>query len=135
MLQQKTCTDLLPRAPVSFVGVRVAKVLVILTLGDLPVLVTVPTVDQFATPRMGARALWFSWHTDPPMHEKGPSRFAKALDPSFAIVLSHRWQGVFQCLFLSNFKGTRFQRLIMKLVHIPQIVSQFRSDILPALKA
>jgi hypothetical protein len=90
MLQQKTRTDLLPRAAVTFVGVRVTKVLVILTLSNPPVLVAEPTVCQPSAARVGARLLRFVWHPVPPGHEKGPSRFAKALDPSLAIVLSHR---------------------------------------------
>ena len=136
MLQQKSRSDLLPRAAVSFVGVRVAKVLVILTLSDLPVPVTVPTVGQPSAARIGAGTLGFVRHFIPPKESKRASAFgAKALNPSFAIVLSHKWQSVFQCLFLSIFKGTRFQRLIMKLVHIPKIVSQFRSYIFPTFKA
>ena len=75
MLQQKTRTDLLPRAAVTLVCIWVAKVTIVLMFRNLPVLVAVPTVCQSSAAGMGARSLRFVWHPVPPGHEKGPSRF------------------------------------------------------------
>ena len=76
MQQQKPRTDLLPRAAISFVGVRVAKVMIVLMLRNLPVLVAEPTVGQSATSGVGARALRFVWHPVPPGHEKTTGDFS-----------------------------------------------------------
>lgn len=51
-----------PRATIPLVGVRIATVSVVLTFGDLPVLIAVPSVGQPAASRIGAGALWFIWH-------------------------------------------------------------------------
>ena len=92
MLQQKTRTDLLPRAAVTFVGVGIAEVVVVLMLRNLPVLVTESAIGQSSAARVGARSLGFVWHPVPPSMKKDPRVFAKVPDPSFAIVLSHNGQ-------------------------------------------
>ena len=85
-------TDLLPRAAVTFVGVGIAKVVVVLMLRNLPVLVTDSAIGQSSAARVGARSLGFVWHPVPPGMKKDPRVFAKVPDPSFAIVLSHNGQ-------------------------------------------
>ena len=76
MLQQKTRTDLLPRAAVAFVGVRVAKIMIVLMFRNLPVLVAEPTVGQSPAAWVGARSLRFVWHPVPPGHEKTTGDFS-----------------------------------------------------------
>ena len=108
---RKSRAEFLPCAFISFVGVRVAKVLVILTLSDLPVLVTVPTVGQHPAAQIGTGTLGFVRHLIPPKESKRASAFgAKALNPSFAIVLSHRYYGVVQCFLVRTFERNLFQR-------------------------
>ena len=87
-----TRTDSPPCSTVTLTGVRIALILVVMMLGNLLVLVAVPTVGQATTPRIGARSLGFVWHPVPPSMKKDPRVFAKVLDPSFAIVLSHNGQ-------------------------------------------
>jgi hypothetical protein len=62
MLQKKSRPEFLPRATVTFVGIRVAKVSVVLTIDGLSVLITVLTIGQPAAPRIGAWTLGFSRH-------------------------------------------------------------------------
>ena len=56
------CTYPSPCATVTLVSVRIALVFVVMALGDLPVLLAVPTVGQPAATRIGAGAFWFSRH-------------------------------------------------------------------------
>ena len=76
MLQQKTRTDLLPRAAVTLVCIWVAKVMIVLMFRNLPVLVAISTVGQLSAAGIGARALRFVWHPVPPGHEKTTGDFS-----------------------------------------------------------
>ena len=85
-------TDLLPCATVAFVGVRITQVSVVLMLHNLLVFIAEPAVCQSSAPGIGTRSLGFVWHLFLPSMKKDPRVFAKALDLSFAIVLSHSGQ-------------------------------------------
>ena len=61
-----SCTYQPPSSTISLTGFRVALVSVILSLGDLLVLVAVASVGQSAATGIRTRTLRFSRHTDPP---------------------------------------------------------------------
>lgn len=92
LLAQRMRLDINPSyAPpcdaVSFVGIRITKISVVLTVGDLPVFIAVPSVGQPAATRIGAGALWFIWHlllllkpTEAPARAEAPYFFLSILN-------------------------------------------------------
>ena len=79
MQQYKSRAEFLPRATVTFVGIWVSQVFVVLTIDGLPVLVTVLTICQPSASRVGARTLGFPRHDIPPGYGKEPSRSSRRL--------------------------------------------------------
>ena len=80
-------TDLLPRAAVTFVGVRITQVPVVLMLRNLLVFIAEPAVCQSSTPGIGTRSLRFVWHPVPPGHEKTTGDFSSMVYTFYTAIL------------------------------------------------
>ena len=59
-----------PCSAVTFVGIRVAFITVVIMLRGLPVIIAIPSIGQLTAAWIGARTLWFSWHALPPDTEE-----------------------------------------------------------------